>query len=71
MILDYWIVLCGAEASGLASLLSPTGWHLTADRTFRLWKDYHSPGFVTGAGSQDPGVDQPHQPGAIQQQSAW
>lgn len=59
------------EISCLASLLSSTGWNLTADRTIRLWKDCHSPGFGTGAGPQDPGVDQPHKPGAIQQESAW
>ncbi len=64
-------VLSVAEGSGLTWLLLSTGLHLAADGTVRLWKDCHSPGFVSGAGPQGSRVDQPHRPGAIQQHSAW
>lgn len=62
-------VFSEAEGSGLAQLLSSTGWHLAVDGTIRLWKDCHRPGFVSGAGPQGSGVDQSHQPGTTQ--SAW
>lgn len=64
-------VLNEPEGPSLAWLWSPTGWHPTADGTIRLWEDCYSTGFISGARPQDSGMDQPHQPGAIQQQSAW
>lgn len=60
------------EAEGLADswLLLSAGWNLAVDGTSRVWKDCSSQGFVSGSRPQGPGVDQPHQPGIIQQQSA-